>query len=69
MSTPENLSYGDDTPEADLAEQRIPVDSEDEERAGLDPSRVTVDRESDANEADLIEQAMEVPVDDDDFDR
>ena len=47
------------------------VDSDDDDReAGLDPSRVSVARKWDANEADLIEQAMVVPLGDDDgFDR
>jgi len=46
----------------------IPVDVDDEE-AGLDPSEVSAARKSDANEADLIEQATVVPIKDDDFDR
>jgi hypothetical protein len=46
----------------------IPVDA-DEEEAGLDPSEVDAERTSDANEADVIEQATVVPVVDDDFDR
>lgn len=46
----------------------IPVEGDDEE-AGLDPSQVST-RTSDADEADLIEQATAVPVGDDDgFDR
>ena len=49
----------------------VPVDGDDDdEEAGLDPSRVSAARASDANEADLIEQAMAVPLGDDDgFDR
>jgi hypothetical protein len=47
----------------------IPVDGDDEE-AGLDPSEVSAERTTDANEADVIEQATVVPVvDDDGFDR
>ncbi len=46
----------------------IPVEGNDEE-AGLDPSMVSAARASEANEADLIEQATVVPVEDDGFDR
>ena len=46
----------------------IPVDVDDEE-AGLDPSEVSAARKSDADEADLIEQATVVPIKDDEFDR
>ncbi len=46
----------------------IPVEVDDEE-AGLDPSQVNAARKTDANEADLIEQATVVPVVDDEFDR
>lgn len=46
----------------------IPVGGDDED-AGLDPSEVSAERTSDADEADLIEQATVVPVEDDDFDR
>jgi hypothetical protein len=49
----------------------VAVDGDDDEgEAGLDPSRISVARSSDANEGDLIEQAMAVPLGDDDgFDR
>lgn len=71
MSTPDQPVFGDDAPEADVAEQRIPVDVDDEDEGGLDPARVSVSRNWDANEADLIEQAIAVPLSDDDpdFDR
>jgi hypothetical protein len=46
----------------------IPVEGDDDE-PGLDPSQVNAARKSDANEADLIEQATAVPVADDEFDR
>ena len=47
----------------------IPVDIDDEQ-AGLDPSEVSAARRTDADEADLIEQATAIPVvDDDDIDR
>jgi hypothetical protein len=52
-------------PEADAAEQQQPADFPDE--TDLDSSYpTTTDRE--ANEADLIEQAIEVPVPDDEWD-
>jgi len=58
----------DDAPEADVAEQLIPVDASEEDDE-LDFTRVRVSGEWDANEADLLEQAIAVPDDDEDFDR
>ena len=71
MSTPDEPVFGDDAPEADVVEQLIPVDVEDEEEGGLDPARVTVSGNWEANEADVIEQSIAVPLSDDDpdFDR
>jgi hypothetical protein len=48
----------------------LPVDRDDED-AGLDPSGVTDARAAEADEADLIEQAMAIPLGDDErgFDR
>ncbi len=46
----------------------MPIDSDDEQ-AGLDPAEVSAARSSDANEADLIEQSIAVPLGDDEFDR
>ena len=46
----------------------MPVDSDDEQ-AGLDPSEVSADRKTHADEADLIEQATAIPVVDDEVDR
>jgi hypothetical protein len=43
----------------------IPVDSDDEE-SGLDVARVSEARSAEADEADLIEQAIAVPLGDDD---
>lgn len=57
----------DDLPEADVAEQLIPVDAADGD-AELDFARVRVSSEWDADEADLIEQAIAVPLSDDDED-
>ena len=45
----------------------MPVDGDDDQ-AGLDASEVRAAR-SDANEADVIEQSIAVPIPDDDFDR
>lgn len=56
-------------PEADEVEQHTPVGIDDEEDA-LESARVWISPSDDANEADLIEQAMVVPVEDDlEFDR
>lgn len=69
MTTGDGLSFGDDAPEADAVEQLIPIDVSDED-AALDAARVTISREADASEADLIDQAITVPLPDDpDFDR
>jgi hypothetical protein len=50
----------DVVPEADAAEQQQAVDSDDD--TGLDTTYLNADR--DANEADVIEQALIVPSDD-----
>jgi hypothetical protein len=68
VTGPDRLSLGEETPEADRAEQRTPA-NEDDEDTWQDAARVTTARDWDANEADLIEQAIEVPDDDADFDR
>jgi hypothetical protein len=55
----------DEVPEADAVEQQLPADLPDE--TDLDTSYLaTTDRE--ANEADVIDQAIEVPVPDDERD-
>lgn len=71
VSTPDEPVFSDDAPEADVVEQRIPVDADDEDEGGLDAARVSVSREWEASEADLIEQSIAVPLTDDDpdFDR
>jgi hypothetical protein len=71
MTTPRDPGFSDDVPEADVVEQLTPVEVGDEEDEGLDPRRVTVSGNWDANEADLIEQSIPVPLSDDDpeFDR
>ncbi len=68
MTTPDDRTFGDDAPEADVAEQAIPV-AEGDDDTWREASRVGSARDWDANEADLIEQAIAVPDDDADFDR
>lgn len=55
-----------DVPEADLAEQRIPADASDND--GLDTAVLENADNTDANPADLIDQAISVPLPDDDYD-
>lgn len=64
-------AFDDDAPEADAAEQLIPVDvdDEDDEDTWRDAAQVANARDWDASEADLIDQAIEVPTDDSEFDR
>ena len=57
----------EDASEADAVDQRIPV-SYTEDDDDLESTRVRISRTSDADEADLIEQALDVPGDDE-FDR
>ncbi|OBI86248.1 hypothetical protein [Mycobacterium sp. 1245805.9] len=59
------MSNGPDdvVPEADAAEQRLALDPEEE--AGLDTAYLDAASDREANEADVIEQAFVVPVDDD----
>ena len=61
-------AFGEYAPEADVVEQRIPVDVSDED-TWRDAARVISARDWEASEADLIEQALAVPDDDSDFDR
>lgn len=67
MTTPDRDPF-DDAPEADRAEQSIPVIRDDDE-AWRGAQGVTADRDGQADEADLLEQAREVPLDDPDRDR
>ena len=57
----------DDVPEADAAEQRQPADVSVED-AGLDPGYVANLLQRDANPPDVIDQAIIVPLPDDDRD-
>ncbi|MEO3759354.1 hypothetical protein ABGB19_13830 [Mycobacterium sp. B14F4] len=73
MTNPDGLEFGEavpEAPEADVAEQRTPVAAE-EDDTWRDAPRITAARDWEANEADLVEQAIEVPLADDeaDFDR
>jgi hypothetical protein len=55
----------DDVPAADAAEQHQPVDDSAED-AGLDPEHVANLLQRDANPSDVIDQAIIVPLPDDD---
>jgi hypothetical protein len=68
MTNPDGSEFGDYAPEADVVEQLIPIDAGDED-TWRDAARVASARDWEANEADLIEQAIAVPDDDADFDR
>jgi hypothetical protein len=68
MTNPDGSAFGDDAPEADVVEQLISIDADDED-TWRDAARVTSARDWEASEADLIEQAIAVPDDDSDFDR
>jgi DNA-binding transcriptional MerR regulator len=66
VTSADGIPPADDIPEADLAEQRIPIDdSADEE--GLDPTHLSSASAMDANPADLIDQAISVPLPADDY--
>jgi hypothetical protein len=65
MTTPDRSPLSD-AAEADVVEQLTPVTAAEGDDTWSDVERVSGDRE--ASEADLIEQAIEVP-DDDEFDR
>lgn len=67
MTTPDRNPLGD-AAEADVAEQLQPVADADED-TWRDAERVSGDRDWQASEADLIEQAIEVPDDESEFDR
>ncbi len=69
MTTPDRDPLPD-AAEADVVEQLTPADADDDaDDTWRDAQRVAGDREWQANEADLIEQAIEVPDDDADFER
>jgi hypothetical protein len=63
---PDDTPLADDVPAADAAEQHQPADSA--EDAGLDPRCVADLLQRDANPSDVIDQAIIVPLPDDDPD-
>lgn len=63
MTNPEELPP--EVPDADLAEQRIPAHLDED---GLDPARLENADDIDADPADLIDQAISVPLPSDDYD-
>ena len=64
MKDIEGTALPDEAPEADAMEQRVVVDAEDE--TGLDTASVDALSDREANEVDVIDQAIVVPVPDDD---
>jgi hypothetical protein len=60
----DDISRADDVPTADAAEQRQAADVSAED-AGLDTGYVANRIQRDANPADVIDQAIVVPIDDD----
>jgi hypothetical protein len=64
MKDVENIVLPDEAPEADAMEQRLVIDPDHE--TGLDTTQVDALGDRDANEADLIDQAIVVAVPDDD---
>ena len=67
MTAPDRSPLGE-ADDADAADQRRPVDDTDQD-AWQDAAQVGADRDWQASEADLIEQAIAVPDDDAGFDR
>lgn len=68
MTKPDGRHHLDDAAEADVAEQRQSIDVRDEDTWG-EAARVATARDWQADEADLIEQAIAVPDDDSEFER
>ena len=65
MTNAEDVPITQDKPEADVAEQQIPFDPTLDE-AALDPTHIANRSDAQANLADLIDQAISVPLSDDD---
>ena len=63
----DDIPLADDVPAADVAEQLQPADVSVED-AGLDPRHAANLIQRDANPADVIDQAIIVPIPDDDRD-
>jgi hypothetical protein len=66
MKDVKNIALPDEAPEADAMEQRLSADVDDD--SGLDPGDLDALSDRDANAADVIDQAIVVPVPEDDFD-
>lgn len=64
MKDVENIVLPDEAAAADAIEQRLAIDADDE--TGLDTTQVGAPGDRDANEADVIDQAIVVPEDDHD---
>ncbi len=56
----------DEVPEADLVDQQIDADTTDEE--GLNPAQLENAADVEADPADLIDQAISVPLPSEDYD-
>ncbi|MGV9799345.1 hypothetical protein ACWDTP_14970 [Mycobacterium sp. NPDC003449] len=70
MTHAEDHSFEDFTPEADAVEQLTPISVDEDDDAALSQVRVRVSPSDEADEGDLIEQALVVPLGDDpEFDR
>jgi hypothetical protein len=67
MTTPDPNSLGD-AAEADVVDQHLAIDGVDDD-AWSDAPRIAADRDWQASEADLIEQAIVVPEDESESDR
>lgn len=65
MKYVESSGLADEAPEADAMDQRLAVDTE--EDAGLDTNYVDALTDRDANAADVIDQAIVVPLPEDDY--
>jgi hypothetical protein len=65
MTNAEDVPITEGKPEADVAEQQIPVALTVDE-AGLDPTHLANRSDAEANIADLIDQAISVLLSDDD---
>ena len=67
MTTPDPNPL-DDAAEADVVDQHLAVDGVDDD-VWSDARRVSADRDWQASEADLIDQAIAVPEDESELDR
>ena len=66
MTSADCSQWPDDVPGADVAEQQIPIDADDDEEE-TDPSQLIDAGAMDADPADLIDQAISVPLPVDDY--